>query len=513
MEKNVRVRFAPSPTGPLHVGGVRTALYNYLFAKKHNGTFILRIEDTDAGRLVPHAETYILESLAWMGITPDEGIVEGGPYGPYRQSERKDRYMRYAMQLVESGHAYYAFDTPGELEDMRERLKEARVITPQYNAITRTSMKNSLTLPAEEVKERIESGIPYVIRLKVPRKEEIRLNDMIRGWVMVHSSTLDDKILVKSDGMPTYHLANIVDDHLMEITHVIRGEEWLPSAPTHVLLYKYFGWEESMPKFAHLPLLLKPDGNGKLSKRDSQKHGFPIFPIEWQGQDGEHLIGFREEGYLPEAMTNFLAFLGWNPGTEQELFTEQELIESFSLERINKAGVKFDINKAQWFNQQYIKAKPDDELAEFLFFYLEKAGIAASQEKVARVCNQLKERVTLIPDLWQQGCYFFVAPEQYDQNIVNKRWTVEATNVLSAYAQALQQRTESLSAAEASDTLHQVLEAQGVKIGRVMQAVRLVITGVGNGPDLMEIIAIIGKEETISRIHNALKQLENQVKI
>jgi glutamyl-tRNA synthetase len=351
MEREVRVRFAPSPTGALHIGGLRTALYNFLLARKTGGKFIIRIEDTDQNRFVPGAEEYIMNAMAWCGIVPDESPATGGPYAPYRQSERKPMYMEYAQRLIDEGNAYYAFDTPEELEAMRERLKAAKVATPQYNAITRMTMKNSLTLPEDEVKAKLASGEPYVIRLKVPRKEEVRLNDLIRGWVMVHSSTIDDKVLMKSDGMPTYHLANIVDDHLMKITHVIRGEEWLPSAPLHVLLYKFLGWEDTMPKFAHLPLLLKPDGNGKLSKRDAEMHGFPLFPFEWKDPaTGSVAAGFREDGYLPDALVNFLAFLGWNPGTQQEIFSMEELIEAFSVERIGKSGTKFDINKTKWYN-------------------------------------------------------------------------------------------------------------------------------------------------------------------
>ena len=366
-ENNIRVRFAPSPTGPLHSGGLRTALYNYLFARKHNGSMILRIEDTDQARYVEGAEKYILDSLKWAKIGIDEGPEESGEFQPYRQSERKEIYQKYAQQLVIEGKAYYAFDTPEELEAMRERLKEGRVANPQYNAITRTTMKNSLTLSEDEVNKRISNGEPYVVRLMVPKKEEVRFHDLVRDWVVVLSSTIDDKILLKSDGMPTYHLANVVDDHLMKITHVIRGEEWLPSAPLHVLLYRYLGWEASMPKFAHLPLLLKPDGNGKLSKRDSLKHGFPIFPLEWHDpESGEKLKGFREEGYLADAFLNFLAFLGWNPGTEQEIFAKDELIKSFSIDRIGKAGAKFDIDKAKWFNQQYLKMKSNDEIGKMI---------------------------------------------------------------------------------------------------------------------------------------------------
>ena len=365
MSEKVRVRFAPSPTGALHIGGVRTALYNYLFAKKHGGDFLLRIEDTDQTRFVPGAEEYIKNSLNWLGIDPVESPWSGGDCAPYRQSERKAMYQQYAQQLINEGNAYYAFDTPKELEEMRERLTEARVVNPQYSVITRMTMKNSLTLTAEEVKAKLDAGEPYVVRLKVPKKEEVRLNDMIRGWVKVISSDIDDKILMKSDGMPTYHLANVVDDHLMRITHVIRGEEWLPSAPCHVLLYKFLGWESTMPQFAHLPLILKPDGNGKLSKRSADQLGFPIFPLDWtEPSTKEFSQGFKEKGYLPDALLNFLAFLGWNPGTEQEMFSLEELVDAFSIERINKAGTKFDIQKAQWYNQQYLRAKSELELSE-----------------------------------------------------------------------------------------------------------------------------------------------------
>ena len=363
MSRPVRVRFAPSPTGPLHIGGVRTALYNYLFARQMGGQMLLRIEDTDQNRFVPGAENYILESLQWVGIQIDEGAGVGGPHAPYRQSERKEMYRQYAEQLVAADKAYYAFDTPEDLDAMRQQF-EGQGSAFQYNALTRTRLNNSLTLPADETQAKLQAGEPYVIRLKVPAKEEIRLNDLIRGWVVVHSSQIDDKVLLKADGMPTYHLANVVDDHLMEISHVIRGEEWLPSAPLHVLLYKYLGWESTMPQFAHLPLLLKPDGNGKLSKRDADLGGFPIFPLEWTDPfNGTVAKGFREDGYLPEAVVNFLAFLGWNPGTEQELFSIDELIQAFSLERISKHGAKFDINKAKWFNQQYLKQTSDATLA------------------------------------------------------------------------------------------------------------------------------------------------------
>ena len=510
MEREVRVRFAPSPTGALHIGGMRTALYNYLFAKKNNGKMILRIEDTDQTRFVAGAEEYIKESLEWAGIVPDESPFSGGAYRPYRQSERKAMYMDYAQRLVEEGNAYYAFDTAEELVAMRERLKAARVASPEYNAITRTQMKNALTLPEDEVKARLASGDPYVIRLKVPRKEEVRLNDMIRGWVMVHSSAIDDKVLMKSDGMPTYHLANVVDDHLMRISHVIRGEEWLSSAPLHVLLYRYFGWEDTMPQFAHLPLLLKPNGNGKLSKRDGDKLGFPVFPIdgEFPNKEGnlEKFSGYREAGYLPDAFTNFLAFLGWNPGTQQELFSLEELIEAFTIERIGKSGTKFDINKATWFNQQYLKNKPEDILVGFLKNELDKQGVYCQEDKAIAISNLLRERVTFPADFWIQGQYFFHAPTVYDEKIVNKKWTKEAVMVLADYAKALESVAD-LTAENAKSTLNNVLEQHGIGIGKVMQAVRLSITGVGGGADLMSIIEVLGKEEVVSRINYSISRL------
>jgi glutamyl-tRNA synthetase len=505
MEKQVRVRFAPSPTGALHIGGVRTALYNFLYAKKTGGKMILRIEDTDQNRFVPGAEEYILKSLDWIGIVLDEGPVNGGPYAPYRQSERKSIYREYAMKLLNDGHAYYAFDTPEELDQMREELKAAKVASPQYNSITRARMKNSLTLPEDEVKRKLESGDPYVIRLKVPRKEEIRLNDLVRGWVMVHSSAIDDKVLMKSDGMPTYHLANVVDDYLMKISHVIRGEEWLPSAPLHVLLYRYLGWEESMPQFAHLPLLLKPDGNGKLSKRDADKHGFPIFPLEWKDPfTSEIAAGYKEQGYLPEALANFLAFLGWNPGTQQEIFSLAELTESFTIERIGKSGTKFDINKAKWFNQQYLKEKTNEELAGYLLKDLKKNHISCTPEKAAFVCGLMKERVTFPGDFWNEGKFFFLAPIIYDEGIAHAKWNADAALVIEEFGKALTPLKDGMTADSVKFLLNDVLEKNNVKIGKVLQALRLTITGSGSGPDLMSIIETIGREETISRIEKAL---------
>ena len=510
---DIRVRFAPSPTGPLHIGGLRTALYNYLFARKNGGTMILRIEDTDQNRYVEGTEDYIHQSLKWAGISLDEGPLAGGTYEPYRQSERSEMYRKYANQLVEEGKAYYAFDTQEELEAMRERLKEARVANPQYNAITRTNMTNSLTLSKEAVKQKIENGDPYVIRLKVPKKEEVRFNDLIRNWVVVLSTTIDDKILLKSDGMPTYHLANVVDDYLMKVTHVIRGEEWLPSAPLHVLLYRYLGWEDTMPKFAHLPLILKPDGNGKLSKRDSVKHGFPIFPMRWQDpQSNEQLLGFKEAGYEPEAFINFLALLGWNPGTEEEIFSMEQLIEKFSLERINKAGAKFDIEKAKWFNQEYLKKTEPIALAKELMEILKDNGIEDyPNEKAKKICEAMKGRITFIADIWHDSQFFFIKPDSYDEKIVNKKWTAEAEKVLTAYADRLKQiedwQKDNLKAA-----LEQVLAIQDVKMGKVMQALRLSLTGSGAGPDLMDVLEILGKKEVIERIEKAIDSLHDKVK-
>ncbi len=511
MNQEVRVRFAPSPTGALHIGGVRTALYNYLFAKKLGGKFLLRIEDTDQTRFVPGAEDYIKEALEWLNISPDESPWNQGDSGPYRQSERKPMYMAYAMDLIDKGHAYYAFDTPEELDAMRERLTAARVVSPQYNSITRTQMKNSLTLPEDEVKARLESGDPYVIRIKIPRKEEVRLNDMIRGWVMVHSNTLDDKVLMKSDGMPTYHLANIVDDHLMKITHVIRGEEWLPSAPLHVLLYKYFGWADTMPQFAHLPLLMKPDGNGKLSKRDADKHGFPVFPLEWTDPNtGEKAIGFREGGYLPEALLNFLAFLGWNPGDHREMFTLEELVEAFSIERIGKSGTKFDINKAKWYNEQYLRAKSDEELATFLMQELQVEGITVDENKAAKIAAIMKERATFPADLWREGKFMLQAPRSFDESVANKKWNIDVVAVLTTYKEKLTTFEGNFTSESAKSLLEEAAESNNIKFGKVMQAVRLAVTGVGAGPDLMEVFSIIGKEELIQRISFALETLQVQ---
>jgi glutamyl-tRNA synthetase len=486
-------------------------LYNYLLARQQGGTMILRIEDTDQTRYVPGAEEYILQSLKWVGITIDEGVGVGGPHAPYRQSERKAIYAQYAQQLIDHGHAYYAFDTEEELEQMRERLKAAGADQQQYNSITRMQMRNSLTLPEAAVSQLIQSGAPYVIRLKVPRKEEVRLNDLIRGWVVVHSSQIDDKVLMKSDGMPTYHLANVVDDYLMKISHVIRGEEWLPSAPLHVLLYRFLGWEQSMPQFAHLPLLLKPSGDGKLSKRDADQMGFPIFPIDWVDPfTKEKAMGYREAGYLPEALVNFLAFLGWNPGTTQELFSMDELIKAFSIERIGKAGARFDIQKAQWFNQQYLKNKSDQELAVFLLTSLKEEKVECTEEKAVKIAGIMKERITFPKDIWEQGKFLFFAPNEFDAAVADKKWNDDAVRVLSAYKEEVSTLL-SFDASLAKASLEKVTASFGIGSGKILQALRLAITGAGIGPDLMMVMEIIGKDEVVKRIEFALRTLKVKV--
>lgn len=507
-ENNVRVRFAPSPTGPLHMGGVRTALYNYLFAKKHGGTFILRIEDTDQTRFVPGAEEYIIESLKWCGIVPDEGQSFGGENGPYRQSERKALYRQYADQLLESGHAYYAFDTPDELDAVRELAKKAGVASWQYSNITRGSMKNSLTLSEDEVKARLDAGDPYVIRIKMPRNEEIRVQDIVRGWVVVNSNQLDDKVLFKSDGMPTYHLANIVDDHLMKITHVIRGEEWLPSAPLHVLLYQYFGWEQ--PQFAHLPLLLKPDGNGKLSKRDGDRLGFPVFPLEWRDPNtGEKSSGYRENGYYPGAFVNMLALLGWNPGTNQEIFSLDELVEAFSLERVGKSGSKFDPDKARWFNQHYLRERSDAELAEELMPLLEAEGVDATHDYTTRVVSLMKERAVFVKDMLE-GLYLFQPPSEYDEQTFRKKWKDQTPQIM----EELMNRFELLddfSAGGTEQSFKAFVAEKELGLGAVMPNLRLLLTGFGAGPSLFDICALLGKEEVLRRMKTGMEKLAQWV--
>jgi glutamyl-tRNA synthetase len=508
MEKEVRVRFAPSPTGPLHIGGVRTALYNYLFARKNQGKFILRIEDTDRSRFVKGAERYIGEAFSWLGILADESVEKGGEYGPYRQSERSELYRKYVAQLLEEGKAYYAFDTSAELDEMRQRLKEAKADNQVYDSLSRQTMRNSLTLPEEEVQQLLDSGTPYVVRLKVERDQEVMLDDMIRGQVKVSSNNIDDKVLLKSDGMPTYHLANVIDDHHMKISHVIRGEEWLPSAPLHVLLYHYFGWEAVMPQFAHLPLLLKPDGNGKLSKRDADKHGYPVFPMDWEDPNsGEVWIGFREQGYLADAVINFLAMLGWNPGTEQELFSREELIEAFSIERINKAGAKFDIEKARWFNEQYLKKVDDDVLALDFLKKLEREGVRCEADRAAKICGLLKERVTFPHEFWEKGRFFFFAPDQYDEKVIKKKWNEEVKSVLEEYQKSLNE-PDTFNGEIALDKLRALLESKVMGMGKVLPVLRVALTGSSGGPDLMGIMSVLGKEEVISRINTAIEKLD-----
>ena len=502
--KRVRVRFAPSPTGPLHIGGVRTALYNYLFAKKHKGDFLLRLEDTDQTRFVSGAEQYIVDALSWCKIEIDEGVSKGGDFGPYRQSERKAMYRQYADILLERGHAYYAFDTAEELEQMRERMKNAGVASPQYNAVVRESMQNSLTLSEDELKERLERGDPYVIRIKMPRNEEVRIQDIIRGWVVVNTTNLDDKVIFKSDGMPTYHLANVVDDHLMQITHVIRGEEWLPSAPLHVLLYKFLEWD--CPEFAHLPLILRPDGNGKLSKRDGDRLGFPVFPTEWTNPETKEISsGYREEGYIPEAFINMLSFLGWNPGTPQEIFSMNELISTFSLERVGKAGAKFDFNKTKWFNQQYLRGKSGQELAKMLCKEIPEAQDIDSLY-LSKVCDLMKERATFVSDIWQTSHFFFSAPSEYDEKTLRKKWKENTPNILTSVVELFASITD-FNAENIESVFKAHLEKNEWGLGMVLPSFRLSVTGMGMGPSMFAISELLGKEEVIERINKAIDTL------
>ncbi|MFN5919789.1 MAG: glutamate--tRNA ligase [Bacteroidota bacterium] len=505
--RRVRVRFAPSPTGPLHIGGVRTALYNYLLARQQGGDFILRIEDTDQTRFVPGAEEYIIESLRWLGIEPNEGVGFGdGPHAPYRQSERKPVYKKYVDQLIETGHAYYAFDTPEDLEAMRDRLKASNV-DAKYDAITRMAMKNSLTLPEDDVKRRLENGDTYVVRIKLPKQEEVKFHDEIRGWVSFNTSQMDDKVLYKSDGMPTYHMANVVDDFLMQITHVIRGEEWLPSAPLHVLLYRYLGWENVMPKFAHLPLLLKPEGNGKLSKRDGDRLGFPVFPIDWNDPaSGEKSSGYRESGYLPEAVVNLLALLGWNPGTNQEVFTLEELTAAFSLDRVSKSGAKFDQNKAKWFNQQYIRHVDDATLAAELAKEVSSRHLNFSDAYIHETCRLMKEKISFMKDLWPMSVYFFVEPTTYDETVVQKRWNDKSPLVLQDMIQTLQ-TTQDFDAAIVEKAYTDALAKAGVAGKDFMQLLRVCLSGVAGGPPIFEMAALFGKESTLRRLKHALETL------
>lgn len=506
MSSKVRVRFAPSPTGPLHIGGVRTALYNYLFARKHGGDFILRIEDTDQTRFVEGAEQYIIDSLSWLGIKFDEGVHIGGKHYPYRQSDRKEIYKQYADYLINNNLAYYAFDTSEELDALRKEA-EMNKTAFQYDSKTRINLKNSLNLSINETKQLLNSNSPYVIRIKMPEDGEIKLTDLIRGYVSVKTSTLDDKVLFKSDGMPTYHLANVVDDYLMEVTHVIRGEEWLPSAPLHVFLYQCFGWEKSMPQFAHLPLLLKPDGNGKLSKRDGDRLGFPVFPTDWKDpKTGEISSGYRESGYFPEAVVNILALLGWNPGIEQEIFTLDELVEIFSLERISKSGAKFDLEKAKWFNHQYLINKSDEELSTLLLPLFEKNGIHTSLEKIKKAVSLTKDRCQFLKDFIAQTSFLFSSPVDFDETIVKKRWNDSTPSQLKEISSILHS-IKPFDKTAAHDMVMQYIQQNGFNTGSVMNCLRLSLVGAAKGPDLFEIIDFIGIDETSKRIEYAISTL------
>ena len=502
------MRFAPSPTGPLHIGGVRTALYNYLFARQHGGELVFRIEDTDSHRFVPGAEEYILESFKWLGIKFDEGVSFGGSHGPYRQSERRKIYQEYVRQLLDAGKAYVAFDTPEELETKRNEIKNF-----QYDAHTRLQMRNSLTLPTGEVQKMIDDGEQHVVRFKVEPRVEVHVHDLICGDVCIKSDILDDKVLYKSaDELPTYHLANIVDDHLMEITHVIRGEEWLPSAPLHVLLYQAFGWEDTMPQFAHLPLLLKPEGKGKLSKRDGDRLGFPVFPLEWEDpKTGEVSHGYRESGYFPEAVINFLALLGWNPGTEQEIFSLGELVKAFDISKCSKSGAKFDYQKGIWFNHEYILRKSDQEIAKLFAPIVANNGVDESMERITRVVSLMKDRVNFVKELWPLCSFFFIAPTSYDEKTVRKRWKENSAQVMTELSEVLKNMSdEDFADVEKSEEIVKAwVEEKGYKLGDVMNAFRLALVGIGKGPGMFDISSFLGKEETLKRLQTAINVLHS----
>lgn len=502
-DRKVRVRFAPSPTGALHIGGVRTALYNYLFARQHGGDLVFRIEDTDSNRFVPGAEEYIIESFRWLGIKFDEGVSFGGEHGPYRQSERRSIYKKYVDQLLAADKAYIAFDTPEQLE-----AKRAEIQNFQYDARTRGEMTNSLTLPKEEVERRIADGEQYVVRFKVEPGIDVHIDDMIRGHVVIKSDILDDKVLYKSaDELPTYHLANIVDDHLMEITHVIRGEEWLPSAPLHVLLYRAFGWEDTMPTFAHLPLLLKPEGKGKLSKRDGDRLGFPVFPLEWHDpKTGDVSSGYRESGYFPEAVVNFLALLGWNPGTEQELFTLDELVEAFDIHKCSKAGARFDYQKGIWFNHEYMLKKSNEEVANLFAPIVANNGVDETMERITKVVAMMKDRVNFVKELWPLCSFFFIAPTEYDEKTVKKRWKADSAKVMGELADVLE-GIDDFSVEGQEPVVMKWVEEKGYKLGDVMNAFRLTLVGIGKGPGMFDISAFLGKEETLKRLRKAIEVL------
>jgi glutamyl-tRNA synthetase len=501
-ERKVRVRFAPSPTGPLHIGGVRTCLYNYLFAKKHGGDLLLRIEDTDSQRFVSGAEEYIIEAFKWLGIKFDEGVGVGGDCGPYRQSERRDIYKKYVQQLLDADCAYYAFDTPEELEAKRQQIPNF-----QYDSHTRLTGVNSLTLSADEVKKRIDAGEKYVVRVKIQPNEDVVVNDMVRGEVVINSNVLDDKVLYKSaDELPTYHLANIVDDHLMGITHVIRGEEWLPSAPLHVLLYRYFGWEDTMPQFAHLPLLLKPEGNGKLSKRDGDRLGFPVFPLQWNDPvSGTVSSGYRESGYQPEAVVNFLALLGWNPGTDQELFSMEELINLFSIDRVSKSGARFNYEKGIWFNHEYLIKKSDEEVASLFLPILKEKGYDCDMKRLTYIVSLIKERINFPADLWEQANFFFEAPTEYDEKSLKKRWKPESPQYLTELYDVLNGLDDFSKVEENEKVVLDWVASKEYHLGTMMNSFRITLVGAAKGPHIFNIIDILGKEETLSRVRRALE--------
>lgn len=506
MSRPVRVRFAPSPTGPLHIGGVRTALYNYLFARQCGGKMILRIEDTDSRRFVPGAEEYINEALAWLGIKIDEGVREGGPFGPYKQSERRDIYREHVKMLLDNGRAYIAFDTPEELDARR-----AEIPNFQYDASTRMSMRNSLTMPADEVKSLIEAGTPYVVRFKVDHGRDVEVDDLLRGRVVIKSDILDDKVLYKSsDDLPTYHLANIVDDHLMEVTHVIRGEEWLPSAPLHVLLYEAFGWADTAPQFVHLPLLLKPDGKGKLSKRDGDRLGFPVFPLEWKDpKSGEISSGYRESGYLPEAVINFLALLGWNPGDDTEVMSMQELIDKFSFAHCSRSGAKFAFEKGKWFNHTYLQQTSDEHLADLFIPLMVAEGVdmsSFSHDYVTRAVATVKSRINFVKDLTEQARFYFVAPTEYAAKDVRKRWSAETPAIMERLIEVLEALPD-FSAATAEPAVMDWIKSNDLHMGNVMNAFRLAVVGECKGPHMFEITEILGKDETVSRIKAAIRNI------
>lgn len=510
MSRKVRVRFAPSPTGPLHMGGIRTALYNYLLAKQQGGDFILRIEDTDQNRFVPGAEQYIIESLKWCGIEPNEGIGFGdGPHAPYRQSERKKLYREFADKLIASDNAYYAFDTVEEIEKMKEDLKAQGVPSPSYNSVTRQYMKNSLTLAKDEVEKRLEAGDEYVIRFKMPRNEDVKFHDEIRQWVVFNTSQLDDKVLYKSDGMPTYHLANVADDYMMQVTHVIRGEEWLSSAPLHVLLYRALGIEDVMPKFAHLSLILKPDGNGKLSKRDGDRLGFPSFALNWTDPEtGAPSTGYRERGFFPEAFINFLALLGWNPGGDKEIMSLDEMIQLFSFEKVHKAGARFDFEKAKWFNSQYLKAKPDAELAKAIEQQIADKGYTFNLAYVTEFCRLMKERATFLNDLLEQGYYFFEDVKNYDTETLAKKYSKEKRAVLDGVTDAINNSAD-FTAAGIEKSVKDYLTANNLKVGEVMPVLRLALAGTMQGPTVFDMVALLGKEKAVARLNKSLDYFDS----